>query len=76
MEYKSKDQRDEGDLALNCFMKDLKELEPNYIKESASNMSNKSPRKVVTILEAQQEDVQGLYGVHIEEITPLEDMQE
>ena len=36
----------------------------------------KDPRKVVTILEAQQEDVQGLYGVHIEEITPLEDMEE
>ena len=36
----------------------------------------KDPRKVVTILEAQQEDVQGPYGVHIEEITHLEDMQE
>ena len=61
---------------LNSIMEDLKELEPNYIKESAINMSNKSPRKVVTILEAQQDDVQDLYGVHIEEITPLEDMQE
>ena len=36
----------------------------------------KDPRKVVTILEAQQEDVQGPCGVHIEEITHLEDMQE
>ena len=35
----------------------------------------KDPRKVVTILEAQQ-DVQGSCGVHIEEITHLEDMQE
>ena len=62
--------------ASNCFIRDLKELEPTYIKESAINMSNKSPRKVVTMLEAQQDDVQGPCGVHIEEITPLEEMQE
>ena len=36
----------------------------------------KDPRKVVTMLEAQQDDVQGPCGVHIEEITPLEEMQE
>ena len=36
----------------------------------------KDPRKEVTILEAQQEDFQGPCGVHIEEITHLEDMQE
>ena len=36
----------------------------------------KDPRKVVTILEAQQEDVQGPCGVPIEEIAYLEDMQE
>ncbi|KAF7832121.1 uncharacterized protein G2W53_014454 [Senna tora] len=46
--------------ALNCFIRDLKELEPNYIKESTINMSSKSPRKVVTMLKAQQDDVQGL----------------
>ncbi|KAF7835023.1 E3 ubiquitin-protein ligase AIRP2 [Senna tora] len=55
--------------ALNCFIRDLKELEPNYIKESTINMSSKSPRKVVTILKAQQVDVQGLCGVHMEELT-------
>ncbi|KAF7801155.1 Transposon Ty3-I Gag-Pol polyprotein [Senna tora] len=38
--------------ALNCFIRDLKELEPNYIKESTINMSSKSPRKVVTMLKA------------------------
>ena len=54
--------------ALNCFIRDLKELKPNYIKESVINMSNKSPRKVVIILEAQQEGVQDLCGVHIEEL--------
>ncbi|KAF7826354.1 E3 ubiquitin-protein ligase AIRP2 [Senna tora] len=48
--------------ALNCFIRDLKELEPNYIKESTINMSSKSPRKVVTMLKAQQDDVQGLCG--------------
>ena len=36
----------------------------------------KDPRKDVTILEAQQEDFQGPCGVHIEEITHLEDTQE
>ncbi|KAF7801146.1 E3 ubiquitin-protein ligase AIRP2 [Senna tora] len=46
--------------ALNCFIRDLKELDPNYIKESTINMSSKSPRKVVTMLKAQQDDVQGL----------------
>ncbi|KAF7835011.1 putative gag-pol polyprotein [Senna tora] len=46
--------------ALNCFIRDLKELEPNYIKESTINMSSKSPRKVVTMLKPQQDDVQGL----------------
>ncbi|KAF7834899.1 Transposon Ty3-G Gag-Pol polyprotein [Senna tora] len=55
--------------ALNCFIRDLKELEPNYIKESTINMSNKSHRKVVTMLKAQQDDVQGLCGVHMEELT-------
>ncbi|KAF7834813.1 Transposon Ty3-G Gag-Pol polyprotein [Senna tora] len=55
--------------ALNCFIRDLKELEPNYIKDSTINMSIKSPRKVVTMLKAQQDDVQGLCGVHIEELT-------
>ncbi|KAF7841466.1 Transposon Ty3-G Gag-Pol polyprotein [Senna tora] len=55
--------------ALNCFIRDLKELEPNYIKESTINMSSKSPRKVVTMLKAQQDDVQGLCGVHMEELT-------
>ncbi|KAF7835817.1 hypothetical protein G2W53_010676 [Senna tora] len=54
--------------ALNCFIRDLKELEPN-IKESTINMPSKSPRKVVTMLKAQQDDVQGLCGVHIEELT-------
>ncbi len=46
-------------VALNCFIRDLKELEPNYIKESSINMSDKSSRKVVIVLEAQQDDVQG-----------------
>ncbi|KAF7808108.1 Transposon Ty3-G Gag-Pol polyprotein [Senna tora] len=55
--------------ALNCFIRDLKELEPNYIKESTINMSSKSPRKVVTMLKAQQDDVQGLCGVNMEELT-------
>ncbi|KAF7814941.1 uncharacterized protein G2W53_028910 [Senna tora] len=55
--------------ALNCFIQDLKELEPNYIKESTINMSRKSPRKVVTMTKAQQDDVQGLCGVHMEELT-------
>ncbi|KAF7834890.1 putative gag-pol polyprotein [Senna tora] len=55
--------------ALNCFIRDLKELEPNYIKESTINMSSKSPRKVVKMLKAQQDDVQGLCGVHMEELT-------
>ncbi|KAF7800818.1 Transposon Ty3-I Gag-Pol polyprotein [Senna tora] len=55
--------------ALNCFIRDLKELEPNYIKESTINMSSRSPRKVVTMLKAQQDDVQGLCGVHMEELT-------
>ncbi|KAF7812402.1 Transposon Ty3-G Gag-Pol polyprotein [Senna tora] len=50
--------------ALNCFIRDHKELEPNYI-----NMPSKSPRKVVTMLKAQQDDVQGLCGVHMEELT-------
>ncbi|KAF7835685.1 putative gag-pol polyprotein [Senna tora] len=67
--------------ALNCFIRDLKELESNYIKESTINMSSKSPRNVVTMLKAQQDDVQGLCGVHMEELTlnacekhvPLED---
>ena len=36
----------------------------------------KDPRKVVKILEAQQEDVQGPCGVNNEEITHLEDIQE
>ena len=36
----------------------------------------KDSRKVVKILEAQQEDVQVPCGVHIEEITHLNDMQE
>ena len=36
----------------------------------------KDPRKEATMLEAQQDDVQGPCGVHIEEITHLEDMQE
>ena len=36
----------------------------------------KDLRKEVTMLEAQQDDVQGPYDVHIEKITPLEDMQE
>ncbi|KAF7802546.1 E3 ubiquitin-protein ligase AIRP2 [Senna tora] len=55
--------------ALNCFIRDLKELEPNYIKESTINMSSKSPRKVVTMLKAQHDDLQGLCGVHMEELT-------
>ncbi|KAF7810303.1 RNA-directed DNA polymerase-like [Senna tora] len=46
--------------AMNCFIRDLKELEPNYIKESTINMSSKSPRKVVTMLKVQQDDVKGL----------------
>ena len=36
----------------------------------------KDPRKVVKILEVQQEDVQGPCGVHIEEITHLKDIKE
>ena len=36
----------------------------------------KDPRKEATMLEAQQDDVQGPCGVHIEEITHLDDMQE
>ena len=48
---------------LNCFIRDLRELEPNYIIDSVINMFNKYPRKVVTMLEAQQDDV------HIEEFT-------
>ncbi|KAF7802811.1 hypothetical protein G2W53_041922 [Senna tora] len=55
--------------ALNCFIRDLTELELNYIKESTINMSSKSPRNVVTMLKAQQDDVQGLCGVHMEELT-------
>ncbi|KAF7823687.1 uncharacterized protein G2W53_021831 [Senna tora] len=31
--------------ALNCLIRDVKELEPNYIKESTINMSSKSPTK-------------------------------
>ena len=38
--------------------------------------SEKSKKMEVTMLEAQQDDVQGPCGVHISEITHLEDMQE
>ena len=55
--------------ALNCFIRELKELEPNYFKESTIHMSSKSPRKVVTMIEAQQDVVQGPSGVLFEEFT-------
>ncbi|KAF7834896.1 uncharacterized protein G2W53_009755 [Senna tora] len=55
-------------VALNCFRRDLKELEPNYIKESTINMSSKCPRKVVTMLKPNKM-MSKAYGVHMEELT-------
>ena len=55
--------------ALNCLIRELKELEPIYLEEASFNMSNKSPRMEITLLEAQQDGVQGPCGVQIEEFT-------
>lgn len=55
--------------ALNCLIRELKELEPIYFEEACFNEPKRSPKMVITLLEAQQDDVQGPCGVQIEEFT-------
>ena len=43
--------------ALNCFIRELKEFEHIYFEEASFNMSNKSPRKMITLLKAQKGDI-------------------
>ena len=43
--------------ALNCLIRELKELESIYLEEASFNMSNKSPKMVIIFLKAQQDDV-------------------